>query len=230
MHQLLKIVPSAKFVAFLDADVKFSNPHWVKETVHALHHYHVVQLFSQAINLNSKFEQMWNCNSRFFCFANKGFSQKPEKELKYIANGHPGLAWAFTIDALNNLGGLLDFAVTGSGDTHMANALMGDVIFNAKKGMSAGFERALKRWAEKCNKHIKQNIGYVNGICFHYWHGKSEERGYDKRWDITCFHGYDPSEDIYIAANQLYTFTGNKPQLEYDLRLSTSARNEDDLK
>jgi hypothetical protein len=226
-QRLLELVPDATYVAFLDADVRFSNPYWVRETVLALHHYKVVQLFSQAINLNAKFEQMWSCNSRFYCYLNKGYHQTPPKELKYVANGHPGLAWAFRLQTLEDLGGLLDFAVTGSGDTHMANSLMGDVMFNAKPGMSKGFERALKRWEEKSNQFVKLNIGYVDGVCLHYWHGRSDQRGYLKRWDITCFHNFDPHEDIYIGPNGLYKFTGNKPHLEYDLRLSTSGRNED---
>lgn len=229
MQKVIQLVPDCQYFGFIDADVRFGNPYWFSEAVKALHHYCVIQLFSQAIHLSPQYEELWNCKSRFYHFVNKGYSQTPAKKLEYVANGHPGLAWAFRRDTLEKLGGLLDFAVTGSGDTHMANALMGDVVFNAKPGMSRGFERSLKRWQEKADKHVGKNIGYINGFCCHYWHGRSEARGYDKRWDITCFHQFDPHEDIYLAPNGLFKFTGNKPDLENDLRLSTSARNEDSI-
>lgn len=229
IQKIISLAPDCKYFACLDADVRMSNPRWVKDALLALHHYCVIQLFSQAVHLSPSYEELWNCKSRFFHFANKGFAQKPALKLKYVANGHPGLAWAFRRDTLDQLGGLLDFAVTGSGDTHMANALMGDAIFNAKPGMSPGFERALRRWQEKCDKYVKGNIGYIDGICMHYWHGRSEQRGYDKRWDITCFHQFDPHEDIYLAPNGLYKFTGNKKEMESDLRLSTNSRNEDSI-
>lgn len=229
IQKIISMVPDAKYFACLDADVRMGNPHWAKDAVLALHHYCVIQLFSQAIHLSPQYEMLWSCKSRFYHFANKGFHQYPPKALKYVANGHPGLAWAFRRETLDQLGGLLDFAITGSGDTHMANALMGDAVFNAKPGMSKGFERALRRWQEKCDRFINLNIGYINGFCCHYWHGKSEQRGYDKRWDITCFHQFDPHEDIYLAPNGLYKFTGNKPEMEKDLRLSTMQRNEDSI-
>lgn len=229
IQKLIHLVPDVKYIATLDADIRFTNPSWVRDTILALHHYCVVQPFSQALHLSPKYEMLWACNSRLYHHTKRGYTQKPAKDMKYIANGHPGLAWAWRRETLDQLGGLLDFSVTGSGDTHMANALMGDVIFNAKPGMSKGFERSLKRWQEKCDKYVNKNIGYVDGGCMHYWHGRSEERGYDKRWDITCFHGFDPHEDIYLAPNGLYKFTGNKPDMEADLRMSTASRNEDTI-
>ena len=226
-ERLMKLVPDAKCVAFMDSDVRMVDPFWARNTVRALDQFAVIQTFSQCIFLGPKNTELWNCPSRFFCFYNKGYSQKPPLELKYVANGHPGLSWAFRVDTVRQLGGLIDWAITGSGDTHMANALMGDVIFNAKPGMSPGFKRALEEWEALTKEFVKENIGYIDGACMHYWHGKPDKRGYDKRWDITCFHQYDPYVDVQIDDNGLYKFTGNKPQLEYDLRLSTASRDED---
>jgi hypothetical protein len=41
-----------KYVAWVDADVAFSNPHWVQETIHQLQHYSVVQMWHTAIDLD----------------------------------------------------------------------------------------------------------------------------------------------------------------------------------
>jgi len=228
IQHLLKLDPNAKYVAWIDADVTFTNPHWVEDTIKALHHYCVIQLFSQAQNLLPNYEMQWSCSSRFHTYCTKkGYHQRPPKHLKYISGGHPGLAWAARIETLDQLGGLFDKSITGSGDTYMANALSGDVIFNSKPGMSEGFRKALLIWQDACDRHVKKNVGFIWGACLHYWHGKSSKRGYDKRWDITSFHQYDPFEDIKVGVNGLYQFVGNKKELEYDLRLSFSERDED---
>lgn len=226
---LKKLVPDVKNVAFLDADIKHTDPNWARNTVLALDHWDVVQTFSQCIYLGPDYEMLWSTISRFQGWLNKGYHQKPPKPLAKIATGHPGLAWAFRASTLDKIGGLFAPSITGSGDTHMANALMGDVIFNSRPGMSAGFEKCLKDYQAKCDEHVKGNIGAVKGACMHYWHGKGDERGYDKRWDITCFHKYDPATDIKIGANGLYEYVGNKPELEYDLRRSLTSRNEDTI-
>lgn len=227
IEQIEKLVPDVKYIAVLDADIRFTDPYWPGSAVEALHHHKVIQLFSQCIYLDPKNEMMWSCKSRFYHWANRGYHQKPPKPLKYIANGHPGMAWAFRMETLKHLGGLLDFSITGSGDTHMANALMGDVIFNSRPGMSKGFHDRLKEWEVLAMKHVNLNIGYIDGACCHYWHGKSDKRGYDKRWDITCFHQFDPDTDIVIEENGLYAYAGNKSMLEYDINLSLGSRDED---
>lgn len=48
--------PQAKYVAFVDADVQFTRPDWVSETLHALQHYHVVQMFSTVTELSPAYE------------------------------------------------------------------------------------------------------------------------------------------------------------------------------
>lgn len=116
-----------------------------------------------------------------------------------------------------------------SGDSHMANALMGDVnsYYNTRKP-AEGLSKAFSKWQEKANL-LKKNIGYVDGICIHYWHGKMNLRGYEEKWHIICDHGYDPFEDIYTGINGLYQWAGNKKALEHDLRHSAMQRNEDSI-
>lgn len=230
LAHLKQIHPEARKVAWIDADVQFSNVNWVQDTLFALDHYDVVQPYSQGINLNPKDEMMWKADSLFANYVKKlGYHQKPPKQVKYLSGGHPGLAWAATIKALDSLGGLLDICAAGSGDTHMANCLMGDYTLYTSPHYSPGLMKAFKDWAEKCDRHIKRNIGFVHGICFHHWHGKSAQRGYEKRIGILCFHQFDPATDLVITDNGLYKWAGNKPELEHDVRLSLSSRNEDSI-
>lgn len=116
-----------------------------------------------------------------------------------------------------------------SGDSHMANSLMGDVrsYYNTRLP-SEGLSKAFAKWQEKANL-LKKNIGYVDGICIHYWHGKMNLRGYEEKWEMICNHAYDPYEDIYPGLNGLYQWAGNKKGLEHDLRHSAMQRNEDSI-
>jgi hypothetical protein len=225
--KVIEQYPDAQNIAWIDADVRFSDPHWVRNTVLALRHYNVIQPFSQAQFLKYNTEQYWITQSMMKKWSTKGYTQKPPIPLKYISGGHPGLAWAARRDVLEGLGGLIDFCIAGSGDTHMANAFKGDINLFFKPGMSKGFKQALTRWKNRSDKYVRGNMGYIDGICSHYWHGASDKRGYIKRWDIMLFQQFDPYEDIYLGLNGLYKFTGNKPDMEYDIRKTMTERDED---
>jgi hypothetical protein len=230
LKRLMQLAPDAKYVAWVDADVWFTNPYFVKDTITALKHYCIVQMFSEAQNLAPDYRSQWKCPGLFYNYVNKvGYHQHPPKPLKYLTDGHPGLAWAGRIETLHQLGGLIDFCIHGSGDTHMANALMGDVMHALSPNCSPGFNKALQLWGDKCNKHVKLNVGYVNGICYHYWHGKPSQRGYEKRLDIIAFHQFDPYTDISEELSGLYRFTEDKPHLRLDLRKSMIGRSEDSI-
>lgn len=230
VEHLKQLHPEVKKVAWIDADVAFTNPNWITDTLLALDHYDVVQMFSQATSLGPNHEILWSHESAFKYWRKR----KPpviegDYPLSELGGGHPGLAWAATIEALEKLGGLMDTCIHGSGDSHMANALRGDVhAYYLKREPSAGFNQMLESWADLCNKHIKRNVGVVEGTCNHYWHGNYDNRGYNVRWDIICHHEFDPYVDISLAENGLYQFTGNKPDFEQDLRLSMIARNDDE--
>lgn len=228
IQKLLQLIPDAENVAWIDGDVRFSNPNWVKDTIEELNHYDVLQLFSEAQSLNPNHESQWKTPGVIYNFYHRiGYHQHPPIPLSYVKGGHPGLAWAAKIKTLNEVGGLLDFCIHGSGDTYMANAFMGDIFHAMISGSSPHFKEALRLWGDRCQKYINKNVGYVKGICTHYWHGKPQVRGYEQRWKIVCFHKFDPFEDIYTEANGLYRFNNSKPNLAYDLRRSMKERNED---
>lgn len=224
--------PATKYLAWIDADVSFSSLRWPEETIHALQHYHVVQMFSQAAFLSPTQEVLWTCPSAFKVFVDKGYHQIPPLAPRYIAKGHPGLAWACRRDTWEHIEGLLDTGISGSGDTLMAWALRGRWDgYLPPHPLSAGYIAALKRWARRCDVHVQQNVGFVPGCCLHFWHGKADLRGYDKRWQIISFHQFDPDCDLIVdPTSGLYMLRpAHKPHLEMDLRLSSSRRNEDSI-
>ena len=228
LEYLYRYVPDAEYIAWIDSDVTFANPNWVEETIHKLMYHKVIQPFSQAINLNAREESMWTCPGTFSAFINeRGYHQNPPILPRYLYKGHPGLAWASTKTTLQELGGLYDLCVAGSGDTVMANCFRGKWDSNLPAFPSEGISKNINEWSKKCDKYVIANVGYANGSCLHHWHGKSEDRGYEKRWSVLSFHKFEPLVDVIVDHQGLYAWAGNKPQLEYDIRLSLTGRNED---
>jgi len=229
IERLKHVASDSRFIGWIDADVTFANPDWVGEAVHSLMHHPVIQPFGQAINLDANEESMWSCPSSSRSFIEeRGYHQEPPIPVGYLFKGHPGLAWAATREALDALGGLYDLCAAGSGDTVMSNCLKGDWSVYLPASPSDGMVRSIKRWAARCDRFIRTNVGYSRGSLLHHWHGKSEKRGYEKRWSILSFHKFDPSEDLVRDRQGLHRWAGNKPKLEDDIRRSLGSRNEDE--
>lgn len=228
--RLLHEVPDARFLGWYDADITFAHPEWADLVRHKLSHLLVIQPFATAVNLNSADDYMWHCPSSMRSFIEgRGYHQEPPLPVSYTYKGHPGLAWNITREAWEKLGGLYDRCVAGSADTVMSNAFKGDFTVYLPGSPSESMKNSMRGWQEKCERHVRGAIGFVPGCVLHHWHGASEQRGYEKRWDILSFHKFDPLVDLRTEPNGMLRWAGTKPRLEDDIRLSLSARNEDQV-
>jgi hypothetical protein len=236
LDRVRQIAPKAKYLAWIDADVTFIRPDWVQETIQQLQHHPVIQLFGDVVNLGPEGHVQWTASSTFRAFF--WMSQKLDGGKFYEGDdkgGHPGLAWAATSEALDHLGGLIDFCIAGSGDSHMANSLKGHwnrgvgVDFQKDlNGFSEGFVALLRRWGARASD-FHANIGFVPGTIAHHWHGKSSERGYKPRMDILQTYKFDPAEDLVKDEQGLWRYLGNKPEMEAAIRRTMILRNEDSI-
>jgi|KBSMisStaDraftv2_1062788.scaffolds.fasta_scaffold429238_1 hypothetical protein len=224
-----------EYVAWVDADVAFTNPFWVQETIQQLQHYPVVQMFHTAWDLDPE-----NNPLRQF----KGFPASLEEnpnepdipgnsyyygvEAAKMGFWHPGYAWACTRKAWDTFGGLLDVNIVGGGDHQMANALIGRVKKTIPAHSTPAYRRAVLGW-ESHALLLKKNIGYVPGTLLHYWHGKKVKRGYFDRWKILTQNKYDPITDVRYDWQGLLQLAGNKPKLRDDLRAYFRQRQEDSI-
>lgn len=220
-----KTYPNAGKVAWIDADIQFTNPNWVNDTLFSLEKYSIIQLFSHILWLNHK---------------NVSESQKPGFIFNYsqqIIGGHPGFAWASRIEILEKVGGLIDFCIHGSADTIMSFAWIGQKKYDAHtsnielkdNSTPIGYKERIDEYKSRCDKVVKKSIGYIHGTCFHYWHGKLQSRGYNERYLLIQNHKFNPNTDLIRETNGLYKWAGNKPEMENDFRLSLLERNEDEI-
>lgn len=213
-----------EYVAWIDADVKFARPDWANETLNQLQHYDVVQMFSKAVDLNPNYEPFQMHNGFMYNYIN---SQQADR--KNYSAWHPGFAWAIRRNALDHLGRLIDVAILGAGDRHMAHALIGDVKQTIHSKLSQAYAQNLIRWENRAEKFIRRNVGYVPGLLLHYWHGKKRDRKYADRWKIIIENNYDPLLDLKKDWQGLWQLTDRNFKLRDDIRAYFRARHEDSI-
>ncbi len=218
-----------EYMAWIDADVQFARPDWVQETLHQLQHYQVVQMFSHATDLGPNYEPLKTHNG--FCYSYHNQDVTPAWDKGYNS-WHPGFAWAINRDAFNAVGGLIDWAILGSGDRHMSLALIGKVETSFFKDMWNNcpvYATMLKEWEARAEKFIQRDIGYVEGLLLHYWHGKKKDRGYSDRWKIITENKYNPLKDIKRDWQGLFTLNDDNLGLREGIRSYFRSRNEDSI-
>ena len=221
-----------KYAAWIDADIRFRRTHWASETVHALQQFDWVQPWSDAYDLGPHDEHLQHHIS--FCRqVHQGQPVVPTGEKFWKFNGgpyeypHPGYAWAATKDALERVGGLIEFAGMGAGDHHMALSLVGAADKSIPHGTSESYRRLLFQWQERALFHINGNIGYVPGTIEHFFHGAKPKRQYLERWEMFVRHGFDPDTDLKKNTTGVIELAGNKPELRRELDLYFRQRDED---
>ncbi len=198
----------------------------------ALQHYDVVQPWSDAYDLGPNGEHL--AHHRSFCrqwfhrqpvlATHSGYWQSDGGPYTYP---HSGYAWAITRDAYDRVGGLFELGGMGSGDHHMALALVGHAEASMPGGTTEAYRSEVMRWQDRALRHINGNIGYVPGTVEHLFHGRKNERGYQSRWEMFVRHAFDPHEDLKRNSSGVLEFATNKPELRHDFDLYLMSRNED---
>lgn len=217
--------PDWEYVAWVDADVHFTRPDWAQETVHELQHYKVVQMWTDALDLGPQHQVLHKHTGYIYAW-----HTNPECKPAYGGGGlvyHPGYAWAARRDALEAVGGLIDYAILGSGDTHMAGAFTGCVERTFHKGMSAHYRHALQHYQRLCERHIRRKVGYVQTSLVHHWHGPKAARGYNTRWQVLSENNYSPYTDIIRGPDGVVRLTSEKPGLRDGIMRYFRTRRED---
>jgi hypothetical protein len=142
---------------------------------------------------------------------------------------HTGYAWAARRSAISDLGGLGDIGILGSGDRHMAYALLGQVDKSFPIGISKSYVNYWNRWQDRAERYVQRKVGVVNGTVNHYWHGSKQHRRYQDRWKILVGDGYDPELDLKYDIQGVLQLTDRNMQLRDDVIHYFNVRNEDSI-
>lgn len=241
--RMMQIDPTAREVAWVDSDcAPVRTPvNWFEETWHQLQHYEFVQMWERMLDLDIAF----NVIAERVSFMHNYFKYgEPHPLMKIAINseqyynppgkrnfGAPGLAWAANVDALQKVGGLIDFCILGAGDWYMAHALLGSISETiGSDRASDAYAKKLLAWQTRCERWIKRDVGMVGGTVYHYYHGDKINRQYGTRGAILTRNHYDPDHDIKYDAYglvQLETYEPRQIKMRDEIRRYFALRNED---
>lgn len=255
-----RLPPEAKYIGTFDADIQFARSDWAQEILHQLQHYDVLQPFSHAQDLGPDDEPLANEHARSFIrnYVEHGFAPHSEEFMEEIAvrwttsgviqpkrgehptgspyghlgvDWHPGLAWCYRKTAWDTMGGLMDWLPTGSGDWHMANAFIGNLMRSIDPAHTDSYKRQCQIWQDRVVPAIRDNpnggLGYMPGLLMHSFHGSKAARQYSFRHKFVLNVEYDPDLDIKRDHQGLWQLTDRNPRLRDGLRIYGRARNED---
>lgn len=211
-----------KYVMWADADFEFVRPDWATEVVQALQHWKVVQPFSNAIDLGPDFEII-QTHTGFAYNYNRGL----QPFAQYTPHFHPGYCWAWRREAWDAVGGLIEKAVCGAGDHHMALGLIGQPKLSLPGGLHPNYIKMVTDWTQRAEVAIERDIGHVAGTIIHHFHGFKENRNYEGRWQILQKTQFDPEVDLQKDAHGVLQLAPGRTYLRDKLRAYFRQRLED---
>ncbi len=145
----------------------------------------------------------------------------------------PGLAWACTRKAWEDVGGLIDFAIWGGADWHMSHALIEKTDKMMRNDLHRNYQKLVMQWYHRCRTHIRQNVGVMTGSIFHSWHGRKSERGYNAKHSMLAKFGFDPHRHLKRDYQGLWQLHDDRStafvQLRDMMRRIAHDRNEDSI-
>jgi hypothetical protein len=219
-----------RYMAWVDCDVHFRNPNWALETIHQLQHYSIVQPWTDATDLtydggiHKHFKSFGYFSAKHIPQCQKSEKNNPYKH----PYGHTGFAWACAREYYEQVEKLLDFAILGSGDAHMAYANLGRVNETINAKISDGYKHLAELWQSKALYASGGIVGYTPGRIEHHFHGPKSRRQYASRWQILIKHHYDPMKDIRFDAQGVLKLKGKK-HLLHDIMRYNRERLEDSI-
>lgn len=231
-----------RYAAWVDADIQFARHDWVQETLQQLQHHAVVQMWSHAQDLGPDHEPLdghahlsfAHCYLQGFDWSTAPagpygqYAGRPPVGRPAAHYWHPGFAWAARRESLDALGGLIDWAVLGAGDHHMAKSLIGRGNEATPPGVTPRYLERLDRWQDRAERNVKRNIGVVPGLINHYFHGPKADRRYWDRWKILTANAFDPDEHLLYDTQGLLELSDSAPiGLRDGIRKYFRQRNED---
>lgn len=145
----------------------------------------------------------------------------------------PGLAWACTRKAWEDVGGLQDWPIWGGADWHMSHALIEKTEGMMRNDLHRNYKKLTNQWYQRCRTHIRMNVGVMEGSITHHWHGKKVGRGYNTKHALLAKFGFDPLRHLKRDYQGLYALHDDRStayvQIRDLMRKIAQERNEDSI-
>ena len=225
-----KLPDNCKYYAWIDCDVLFQSENWAEQAVEKLQNSDVVKLFKkvyympkdmltydgskipnvQGVIWQSKIHKNW-------------LERRRSRELHFSA---PGFAWAAKRESFEDIGGLYDKNIIGSGDTFFVDCYLNSWDIH---GFASKFNDNMKFDLNKWRDAVQAKnlvLDYVPVDICHLWHGSLKNRKYMDRHDIILNYDYDPQSDVKMI-NDVYEWNSDKTGMHNDIKQYFYDRQED---
>jgi hypothetical protein len=228
LNLAIKYVPAdISTIAWLDCDVMFERPDWMHETHKRLKTAHVVQPFSEVLDLNQMDQEipvLHGDTPRSVKGLVSLVSEKTRLDAASLLATQAlsvttrvwgsGLAWAARREILEKYG-LYDAMIAGAGDRAMAYAMFGQFDALMKKYNFNGSRRThYLAWACPFYEAVGERVDHLAGRLYHLWHGDIVNRNYTARHQKLAECNFDPNADIAIGPNGVWHWARSRPDLE----------------
>ena len=213
-----------KAVAFCDADIEFDSTTFALDTLKVLNgSLDIVHMHSHCLDLNLTLDPMSIFSSFGFQYTNKRNYSRSDS----INFWHPGFNIAMTRRTYEQMGGIYQESILGSGDHNLYLCLIGRGIQSVHQQTTKEYKQSILEFEKRC---IGLRLGYIPGIIKHYFHGSKKNRKYTERWQILIEHQYNPYTYITTDSNGVLIPTKDcPPGLLIDIKKYFHERNEDEL-
>jgi hypothetical protein len=224
------IPPEVQNVAWLDCDVLFERADWVDEAQKQLTRSNIIQLFSDAVDLNAddsilpleKYAHRSSAPSIVNLYEmNKALPLHTNASENNARLYNLGLAWAAKR-------GIYDSMILGSGDRALVCALFGkfEAIIQKNRLNEPQIYHYLK-WAERFHRSVSGNVSYISGRLYHLWHGDLGKRHDSAKKFQFAELGFNPYVDIVVGKNKAWHWAHARPELKAFLMNYFTNRKED---
>lgn len=214
-------------LAWLDADIRFQNPHWPEALARALDNVSLVQIFSRGLILGP---------GRGHGLERPGVVwQLHTSNLFQPRRSHLGLAWGAPTHLVRRLG-LYDAAVIGGADALICyapffvprNPLAPQQFEQLASALQLNSLRQAHyhEWATRFAALVHGKLGYVEGTVEALYHGMLTHRSYLARQGILA--DFDPAHDLRLNADRCWEWATAKPEMHRQVREYFLQRREDE--
>lgn len=235
-----------KYLAWIDGDIIWNDINWGLEAIQQLQHYHVIQPWTDGLDLGphgnvmNHFKSFGAQHYKQFDYDLKlettgqkasninGNATSAMSPMDYRRFGHTGYAWACTRYFWENVNGLMEFCILGSADHNMATAMIGHAERSIHKGTTDAFKEEIFKWQEKAIRVTNKEVGSTHDRLEHFFHGPKKNRFYCERWKILVHFKFDPIKDLMKDHQGIIHLVG-KPKLEQAIRHYNRSRREDSI-
>jgi hypothetical protein len=195
-------------IAWIDADILFTNPNWLTDASERLDQYSVVQLFSHVLRLRPNETSYFGGGDRAHGFGFAYTALPAFSRLPFSVHGRTGYGWAADRQLLTDVG-LYDAAIMGGGDHLAAHAFTGafSSCLTGHFPSNSGYLDHFRGWAEALWSVALGRLGYVPGAALHLWHGERRNRRYAGRLRELSQLGYDPKVHLQAAPGGVWTWS-----------------------